>query len=85
MTCIKEEDILIRVLSRKPFWFHGPPKVILRKPTKGNFGTLCFLFEEEICFRIYIGFDSRHFERIKKVATNAILNHNQFLQALFEI
>lgn len=67
---IQPQDIVQRISRRKPYWFHGNPKIKLIG-NDGQFGTLEFDFIDMVLqFRIFI----KNRSKILDVAHHAIMN-----------
>jgi hypothetical protein len=72
---IEPKDVVLRLIRRKPHWFHGRPKVSL-KGRKRRFGKLLFDFIDQVVeYNIFI-YDRKH---ILETARYAIDHFNEIL------
>jgi len=71
---ITEEDIAKRLFRRCPFWFQGPPVVIILPPDDGSFGILKFKFPDPDLEDVDFKFLYSHAEIVKNKAELAVKN-----------
>lgn len=80
MNYIEPEDVVVRLLKQKPYWFDGPPTIQL-DGVEGSFGVLKFCFKDEtINCRIYI----KNRDAIFAVAVAAIENFDELATELYK-
>lgn len=63
------EDIIERILRRKPYWLNGPPKISLYGENH-KFGILSFNFNDGEIIQYNIFITDR--QKLREVAENAI-------------
>jgi hypothetical protein len=80
MSFIEPQDVVERLMRRKPHWFHGRPKIEL-SGNPGEFGVLRFDFIDKVVeYRIFIA----DRQVILDAAEMGILNFSRIVNKLWE-